>query len=179
METIKVQEWRAANGKDVALEYIMVSYTGEQFASDNDRNSLHAIGKRAAEAARVKVYWVGCSCLGGVTEVEENVWRIGDVIKGVFQVVIAVAGPVGVKEIDTLPDELLRKWGNRVWILPELLLSPEPNIDIYTLNRSLDPAQQLKQCIDQQPDHLNRKISLAFGKMLALLGNFWITMKVQ
>ncbi|KAL9037479.1 MAG: hypothetical protein Q9180_003693 [Flavoplaca navasiana] len=138
MERINVQQWREANGKDIALEYIMVSYTGEQFASNKDKESLHAIGQRAALAAGLRAYWISCSCLGPVTEQEENVWRISDVIKGAFQVVITVAGPVGVEEMGILPTELLSQWGDRVWTLPELLLSPEGDIETYTLNRSLD-----------------------------------------
>ncbi|KAL8881520.1 MAG: hypothetical protein Q9198_001287 [Flavoplaca austrocitrina] len=140
MKIIDVQQWRKANGKDVALDYIMVSYTSKQFASNNykDKESLHAIGQRAAQAADVRAYWVGCSCLGPEDELEENVWRISDVIKGAFQMVIAIAGPVDVEEIGTLPTELLSQWGDRMWTLPELLLSPERDIEIYTLNRSHD-----------------------------------------
>ncbi|KAL8852011.1 MAG: hypothetical protein Q9221_003116 [Calogaya cf. arnoldii] len=154
---INVQQWRKLNGTDVALKYVMVSYTSKQFVTDDDKDSLDAIGKRAAIAAGVKAYWLGCSCLGSVTEEEGNVWRISDVVRGAFQVVIAVAGPVGVKEEGQLPDKLLHEWGNRVWTLPELLLSPERDIKIYTLNRSLDPAQQLTQCLNTSPDPISRR----------------------
>ncbi|KAL9038379.1 MAG: hypothetical protein Q9180_003174 [Flavoplaca navasiana] len=170
MKVINVQQWREANGKDVALEYIMVSYTGEQLASDDDRYSLHVIGKHAAEAAGVKAYWVGCSCLGKPTEVEENVWRISDVIRGAFQMVIAVAGPVGVKEMDKLPTEPLSQWGDRVWTLPELLLSPERVIEVYTLNRDLDQAQQLKQCLERPPHQINRRDFSRFWEDPSIVG---------
>ncbi|KAL8650078.1 MAG: hypothetical protein Q9226_005296 [Calogaya cf. arnoldii] len=156
-EIINVQQWRKLNGTDVALEYVMVSYTSGQFVTDDDKRSLEAIGKHAAIAAKVKAYWLGCSCLGSVTEEEGNVYRISDVIRGALQVVIAVAGPVGVKEEGQLPVKLLHEWGNRVWTLPELLLSPERDIQIYTLNRSLDPAQQLKQCLNMSPDMRDRR----------------------
>ncbi|KAI4111505.1 MAG: hypothetical protein LQ345_006766 [Seirophora villosa] len=129
MKIIKVQEWRETSGTDVSLEYVMVSYTGEQFVTDNDKNSLHAIGQRAALAAGVKAYWLSCSCLGPDTETEENVWRISDIIRGAFEVVIAVAGPVGAKQRGKLPVGLLHQWGDRVWTLPELLLSPERDIE--------------------------------------------------
>ncbi|KAL8958452.1 MAG: hypothetical protein Q9193_004495 [Seirophora villosa] len=157
MKIIKVQEWRKANGTDAALEYVMVSYTGEQFVTDNDKNSLHAIGQRAALAAGVKAYWLSCSCLGPVTETEENVWRISDVIRGAFEVVIAVAGPLGSKQRGKLPVGLLHQWGDRVWTLPELLLSPERDIVIYTLDRSLHPSRQLEQCLNTPPHRINRR----------------------
>ncbi|KAL8648667.1 MAG: hypothetical protein Q9210_004848 [Variospora velana] len=167
---INVQEWRKANGSDVALKYVMVSYTGEQFVTDNDKNSLHAIGQHAADTAGVKAYWLSCSCLGSVSEREENVWRISDVIQGAFEVVIAVAGPVGVKERGELPVELLNQWGDRVWTLPELLLSPKRDIQIYTLNRSLDPTQQLGQCLNTSPDRINRRNFSRFWQDDSIVG---------
>ncbi|KAL8838467.1 MAG: hypothetical protein Q9176_005019 [Flavoplaca citrina] len=172
MKVINVQQWRKANGKDVALDYIMVSYTGKQFASNNDKDkdSLHFIGQHAAQEAGVRAYWVSCSCLGMADDQEENVWRISDVIKGAFQVVIAVAGPVGVKEMGTLPTELLSQWGDRVWTLPELLLSPERDIEIYTLNRSLDQVQQLKQCLERPPDRINRRNFSRFWEDASIVG---------
>ncbi|KAI4250308.1 MAG: hypothetical protein L6R42_008764, partial [Xanthoria sp. 1 TBL-2021] len=170
METINVQQWRKENGTDVALEYVMVSYTREQFVTDNDKDSLHKIGRRAAIAAKVRAYWLGCSCLGTGTELEENVWRISDVIRGALQVVIAVAGPVGVKEVGKLPVGLLHEWGDRVWTVPELLLSPEQDIVIYTLNRSLDSAQQLEQCLNASPDRIDRRNFSRFWEDDSIVG---------
>ena len=170
MEIINVQQWRKANGTDVALDYVMVSYTGQQFVTDNDKYLLHAIGQHAAVAAGVQAYWLSCSCLGTGTEGEENVWRISDVIRGAFQVVIAVAGPVGVKQVGELPVELLHEWGDRVWTLPELLLSPERDIEIYTLNRSLDSAQQLEQCLNNPPDQVNRRNFARFWEDESIVG---------
>ncbi|KAL8735021.1 MAG: hypothetical protein Q9166_001146 [cf. Caloplaca sp. 2 TL-2023] len=167
-----VQQWRNENGDDAALEYVMVSYTGKQFVTDNDKDSLHAIGRHAAREAHVEAYWLSCSCLGTTdSEREQNVWRISDVIRGAFQIVIAVAGPAGVKEKGKLPVKLLHEWGDRVWTLPELLLSPERNdIRIYTLNRSLDPGLQLKQCLDTGPDQINRRNFSRFWKDDAIVG---------
>ncbi|KAL8668453.1 MAG: hypothetical protein Q9168_006915 [Polycauliona sp. 1 TL-2023] len=170
MEVIHVQQWRRSHGTDVSLEYVMVSYTGEQFPSDNDKDALHAIGQRAAVAVGVRAYWLSCSCLGPVNAQEGNVWRISDVVKGAFQVVIAVAGPIGVKKAGRLPDELLNQWGNRVWTLPELLLSPERDIEIYTLNRSLDPARQLQHCLESSPDHISRRNFSRFWEDASIVG---------
>ncbi|KAL8667863.1 MAG: hypothetical protein Q9202_000328 [Teloschistes flavicans] len=158
MRPFNVAQWRKEHGSDIALEYVLVSYTSQHFRTTDDYMMLHAIGKHAAEAAQVKCYWVGCSCLGSPEEVEENVWRISDVILGAFQVVVAVAGPIGMKQPGRLPDNLLRDWGNRVWILPELLLTPEHNdIRIYTVNQSLDRRRQIEECLNTPPDQVNRR----------------------
>ena len=103
-------------------------------------------------------------------EQEENVWRISDVIKGAFQVVVAVAGPVGVKEMGKLPTGLLSQWGDRVWTLPELLLSPERDIEIYTIDRSLDQVQQLIQCLGRPPDQINRRNFSRFWEDASIVG---------
>ncbi|KAL8725741.1 MAG: hypothetical protein Q9181_006300 [Wetmoreana brouardii] len=158
MKPINIAEWRKVYGTSIALEYVVVSYTGQQFQTTEDFKMLHAIGKHAADAAGVKAYWVGCSCLGHPEELEENVWQISDVIRGAFQIVIAVAGPTGHKIKGELPDNLLRDWGNRVWVLPELLLSPEHNdVRIYTINQSLHPGIQLRECLSTPPDQINRR----------------------
>ena len=139
MEIIKVENWREKHGKNAKLEYVMVSYTSAQFPSDEDRRYLHELGQHAAQAAGVEAYWLGCSCLGDTTkEVEQNVWRICDVIRGAFSVVIAVAGPANLAgEEGGLPYDLLREWGRRVWTLPELLLSPEKSDIVVYQGRSL------------------------------------------
>ncbi|KAL8947936.1 MAG: hypothetical protein Q9222_005826, partial [Ikaeria aurantiellina] len=158
MKIINVRQWRNTNGNDIALEYIMVSYTGEQFVTDEDKRHLHFIGQHAARAAGVKAYWVGCSCLGPENEVEQNVWRISDVIRGAFQMIIAVAGPITSTEQGSLPLNLLSQWGNRVWTLPELLLSPEhDDIRIYTINRNLNPSMRLEHCLNTPPTQINRR----------------------
>ncbi|KAL8780987.1 MAG: hypothetical protein Q9194_000589 [Teloschistes cf. exilis] len=158
MKIFNVAQWRKDHGSGMAMEYIFVSYTSQHFRTTDDYMMLHAIGKHAAEAAQVKFYWVGCSCQGSPEEVEENVWRISDVIRGAFQVVVAVAGPIGMKQPGRLLDNLLRDWGNRVWILPELFLSPEhDDIRIHTVNRSLDRRSQIEECLSTPPDQINRR----------------------
>ncbi|KAL8869508.1 MAG: hypothetical protein Q9174_004220 [Haloplaca sp. 1 TL-2023] len=148
MRKINVAQWRKGHGTDTALKYVMVSYTGQHFRTDEDKMQLHAIGKHAAEVAGVRAYWLGCSCLGGKDEVEENVWRINDVIRGAFRIVIAVAGPVEQRMKGQLPESLLREWSTRVWILPELLLTPaKEDIQIYTIDRNVHPDQQIQDCL--------------------------------
>lgn len=126
MKTINVPQWRDEHGLDARLEWVFVSYTSSQFKSDADMYYLHQVGQHAARAAGVNAYWLACSCLGSIAEQEHNVWRICDVVRGAFSLVIVLLGD----QVDSMaatgePYELLGQWLSRVWILPELLLSPE------------------------------------------------------
>ena len=77
-------------------------------------------------------------------ELEQNVWRFSDIVRGAFPLVIAVAGPAGLTGGEALPYDLLRERGRCVWTLPELLLSPEnDDITIYTKGRRLESRQQI------------------------------------
>ncbi|KAI4107034.1 MAG: hypothetical protein LQ339_002730 [Xanthoria mediterranea] len=164
-------EERAWDGSPSELRHGLVLASSSSRQTTNDRDSLHGIGLRAADAAVVQACWLSCSCLGdtGIKQ-EETAWRISDVIRGAFQVVIAVAGPVGEKEVGEFPVKLLHEWGDRVWTLPELLLSPERDIEIYTLNRSLDSAQQLEQCLNSPPDRNSRRDFARFSKDESIVG---------
>ncbi|KAL9103385.1 MAG: hypothetical protein Q9163_001561 [Psora crenata] len=114
-------------------EYIFVSYTSEQFPTSKEQLLLHGIGEHAARAAGVPAYWVGCSCLGEDDELEENVFRISDIIRGAHSLVIAVSQPYNTTYGNPAVDTLLGQWGKRVWTLPEILLSPsDRSILVYS-----------------------------------------------
>lgn len=150
METIHVSQWRDKHGKGAKLEYVFVSYTSSQFRSTEDMLYLHRVGQNAAQRAGVNAYWLGCSCLGVTkAEQEQNVWRICDVVRGAFSLVIVVANIAGLTATRSEPHDLLRQWGTRVWTLPELLLSPEQDdIMVYTTGSDLELGE---------PDQLNRR----------------------
>ena len=171
MQIVNVRKWREDHGKNVSLEYVLVSYTGDQFPSEEDKYSLHRIGQHAAQVAGVKAYWVGCSCLGPEAEVEQNVWRICDIVRGAFSIIVAVAGPTASTAQNRVPHDLLREWGRRVWTLPELLLSPEhDDIAVYTMNRSLDPTEQLNRCLASKPTQIHLRNFAQFWDDDSLVG---------
>lgn len=155
MELINVDEWKNKHNNEPDLKYIFVSYTSSQFQqpqSGEEKFFLNRVGQHAARTAGVKAYWVGCSCLGSTTEeIEENVWRICDVVRGAISLVIVLRdrdrdrGRVDLTVEGQLSKDLVRQWSSRVWILPELLLSPEnDDIMVYTtgLNLQLHEPQQ-------------------------------------
>ncbi|MCJ1465048.1 hypothetical protein MMC07_003664 [Pseudocyphellaria aurata] len=150
METIHVSQWRDKHGKDAKLEYVFISYTSSQFQSVEDILYLHRVGQHAARSAGVNAYWLGCSCLGATkAEQEQNVWRICDVVRGAFSLVIVVADSASLTATQTEPHDPLRQWGTRVWTLPELLLSPEQDdIMVYTTGPDLEL---------REPDQHNRR----------------------
>jgi hypothetical protein len=142
----KVSEWKQENDKEAT--YILVSYTSEQFGTEDEQLFLHDVGEKAARAAGVEAYWVGCSCLGSTKqEQEDNVWTISDVVRGARRLIIAVSGPKN--EGDPVPNTMaaLRQWGTRVWTLPEvLLISGNSNILVYARHANIDrPMTYSKQ----------------------------------
>ena len=142
MERIRVQDWREKYGTSAKLDYVFVSYTSRQFNTTEDWKYLCEVGRHAAQNAGVEAFWVGCSCLGSKNELEQNVWRICDVVRGAFSMVVAVTGALSPQDLQGLPDDQLRDWGSGVWTLPELLLSPEHDNIVFYTNRGLDSCVQ-------------------------------------
>ncbi|MCJ1470844.1 hypothetical protein MMC07_009491 [Pseudocyphellaria aurata] len=135
-----VETWKREHGK--AANYVLVSYTSEQFQGDEQELFLHDVGEHAARAAGVPAYWVGCACLGDKSQVEENVWRISDIIRGAHSMAIVLSDPGTSRESSM--DTLLERWGTRVWTLPEVLLSPshEPMV-VYVRGQSIDAPTRI------------------------------------
>ena len=134
----KVSEWKEEN--ETEATYILVSYTSEQFKTEEEQLFLHDVGEYAARAAKVQAYWVGCSCLGKTKEEQENnVWSISDVVRGARSMIIAVSNPNGKEDPSVDTKALLRQWGTRVWTLPEVLLIPSnSDIRVYARNSKID-----------------------------------------
>lgn len=139
MERCKVSQWKHDHNQ--AATYVFVSYTSEEFESEEEQLYLHDVGEHAARAAGVSAYWVGCSCLGkDKLEVEQNVWRISDIIRGAHNLVIAVSNQSDKSTTYADTKLLLQQWGSRVWTLPEILLSPS-STDILVYARNADIRQ--------------------------------------
>ena len=138
-----VSHWKEEYGEEAS--YILISYTSEQFKTPEEQLLLHEIGEHAARAAGVSAYWVGCTCLGKSEEVEENVWRISDIVRGARKLVIVVSNSAGnaTSQLDT--KALLRQWGTRVWTLPEILLTSSGEISVYARNEPVEKPLQLQK----------------------------------
>jgi hypothetical protein len=115
-------------------DYIFIGYSTTQFdnKSNEDMNALHQMAERAAREAGVPAFWVAGSCMPEASEMEEDVYRISDVMRSAHSLVIIV-GPELSSSIPQPRDELLRIWGARMWTLPEALLSSSKRkIKVYT-----------------------------------------------
>lgn len=132
-----VEEWERAH-PDSVLEYVFLGYTAEQFRGNDDLNALHYIGEIAAKQNGCIAFWCAASCMRVQEDIESEVYRIADVLRGAKKMVIALSTPYA-----PLPDNrkgnmeaLLAQWGTRMWTFPEVLLSPGDTIDVY--NRAVD-----------------------------------------
>lgn len=110
---VKTADWEKDN-KGKPLDYVFIAYTADQFDNDDDADveALHAIAKRATRAVGLNAYWVGCSCMPDENEIEQDVYRISDVIRGAHSLIIAV-GPSN-KESAPSFDLQLEQWGQRM-----------------------------------------------------------------
>ncbi|ORY61638.1 uncharacterized protein BCR38DRAFT_411492 [Pseudomassariella vexata] len=138
VEIRSVREWEETDGREVNLSYVFVAYFTEHFHSNNvdDMVALSTIAERAARNAGVVAYWVAASNMRDDNQLESDVFRISDVLRGAQSMAIAVGRPsTAMHEMST--DELLRQWGTRVWTFPEVLLSPGREISVYTRGDNL------------------------------------------
>lgn len=131
-----VDDWERTDGQGVNLRYIFVAYSTEHFShgSDADKAELHHIAEAAARAAKVTAYWVAVSCMRNEVELESDVFRIADVLRGAHDMIIAVGQPNTALKLGSKlsTGDLLKEWGRRMWTFPEVLLSPGKQIRVYT-----------------------------------------------
>lgn len=139
---IKDVEWNSQQTDESKkyMPYVFVAYTADQFANDSnaDRNALLQIAVAATRRAGLRAFWIGCSCMPDQATIEEDVYRINDVIRGAHSLVIAVGrrpGDPGSRDAAAL----LREWGSRMWTFPEALLSPnDKKIEIFIRDTDLN-----------------------------------------
>ncbi|KAL3422677.1 3-hydroxyisobutyrate dehydrogenase protein [Phlyctema vagabunda] len=135
---ISVDHWKASKKTKGSLRYLFVAYSAEQFShtSNDDLDALHVIAETAARQAGLPAYWVACSCMPNRDEVEEDVYRISDIMRGADAMVIAVGRSSKEAPMNSTGD-MLRHWGSRMWTFPEVLLSPSKEIKVYTRGSDL------------------------------------------
>ena len=130
---MKVKDWLAQKQVLAHPDYLFVAYTAEQFQSRKDLQALAQLAAKATRDAGLSAYWIGSSCMPDPDEMEQDVYRISDVIRGAKALAIVVGHPVDKRTEVFTSEELLMQWGRRMWTLPEALLSPKGNsIQVYT-----------------------------------------------
>ncbi|KAF2183969.1 hypothetical protein K469DRAFT_739696 [Zopfia rhizophila CBS 207.26] len=162
--TMNVEEWITQYKAERNLSYVFVAYTAEQFQSAEDLRVLHQMADAAARNAGVEAYWIGCSCMPDNENLEEDVYRICDVIRGAHSLAIAVGRPPNDMQGITTTDMMLQQWGRRIWTFPEVLLSPAgKEIRVYTrgadlMSPTLVPKNQFAARVWKQDAHVARQL---------------------
>ncbi|KAF2471129.1 uncharacterized protein BDR25DRAFT_223590 [Lindgomyces ingoldianus] len=143
---MNVEEWITQYKAEKNLSYVFVAYTAEQFRTTEDLRALHQMADAAARNAGVPAYWIGCSCMPEPDNLQEDVYRICDVIRGAHSVAIAVARPPNDTQGINTTDLMLQQWGKRIWTFPEVLLAPAgKDIKVYTRGMDLfNPTEVAK-----------------------------------
>ncbi|KAL6707094.1 hypothetical protein ACN47E_004846 [Coniothyrium glycines] len=135
---MNVEEWITQYKSERSLSYVFVAYTAEQFQTTEDLRVLHQMADAAARNAGVMAYWVGCSCMPDQDQLQEDVYRICDVIRGAQSLVIAVGRPPNDVQGISTADLMLQQWGRRIWTFPEVLLAPAgKDIRVYVRGSDL------------------------------------------
>ena len=174
---ISVDQWYAENAHSgQVLEYLFVAYSSEQFrnSSDSDMKALHDIAEKATRDAGIPAFWVAGSCMPSDANLEDDVYRIADIVRGAKHMVVAVALGATNRNLVPTPAELLQRWGSRIWTFPELLLCPSDEIPIYSLENGKPAAlhilakEQMGKAVwkdatvsQQLMDHYQGSISLS------------------
>jgi hypothetical protein len=130
-----VKEWTSENRLPTHPDYLFIAYTTKQFQGDKDLQVLANLAERATRDAGLSAYWIGSSCLGQGKQLEEDVYRISDVVRGARGLAIIVGhAPEQRNTAEPVSTEqMLKSWGKSIWTLPEALLSPKGvPIRIYT-----------------------------------------------
>lgn len=145
VKPVLVETWLTENGADTEIKYLFLSYTGLQFDknSPEDMDALRTIGEVAARNAGLQAFWIDLDCMPNKEELEDDVHRISDVVRGAHSLVIAVGPLAGDVEQDGSTHEYLKVWGERMWTWPEVLLAPLGS-EILVYTRGLDLNRPLK-----------------------------------
>jgi hypothetical protein len=149
---------------DNNTEYVFISYTRLQFCveareneenevlmawKERDRKTLLRFGIEAAKAAGVPAFWIDFECIAMNSAFEsgddfcEDVYNICDIVRGAHSMIVVVGADYRTKDLAHRPEQYqswLIEWGSRMWVLPELLLSPmEHRVRVYVEDPTINP----------------------------------------
>lgn len=144
-DILLVDEWLELHDYEDATEYLFMSYTGLQFnrKSTDDLKALRQMAERATRDAGLQAYWTDLDCMPA-QDLEEDVYRISDVVRGAHTLAIAVAPCSYNGKHVTSTIDLLKIWGTRMWTWPEVLLAPVGSrILVYTRGQDMQHPLEL------------------------------------
>ncbi|KAG4432910.1 hypothetical protein IFR05_011603 [Cadophora sp. M221] len=113
-------EWVLDDNPAKDISYLFISYANMHFDTMNSATGRHLIEQMAAYStlkAGKTAYWLDYRCRAPEKGalLDADVYRMCDVIRGCYQVVVMLKGD---------DNKLKQEWGSRMWTLPEALLAP-------------------------------------------------------
>jgi hypothetical protein len=162
-----------------------------------DMADLYQIGMAAAQRAGVRGFWIDTLCMDA-KHIIKDAHRICDVVRGAKAMVIALKEPVDARlaQNDTegqapkapamdRVDEMLVVWGSRLWTLPELLLAPNPDIEVWVSNtaglarRRAVSKRNMASTVYTTDGHMVRQLLDHFDNTLNLTHTELLTIGLQ
>ena len=112
--------WSLCSDENIlaSIEYLAISYRQADFP---DKAKLEEKVQDACHVLQLSAYWLDVACTGStIEEKNKDLYRIADVFRGASKTLILIS------EDDDQPlSHGWLRWGDRVWTLPEALLSHE------------------------------------------------------
>lgn len=128
----KDNKWVLDPNPAKTISYLFISYANMHFDTDHSEEGRQLISTMAAFAtlnAGKTAYWLDYRCRAPVAgpELDADVYRMCDVIRGSARVVVMLKGD---------SPSLKTEWGSRMWTLPEALLAPSESVYFCTPQES-------------------------------------------
>nr|POE54354.1 hypothetical protein CFP56_41293 [Quercus suber] len=132
----------ATDGKLREWNLSPAEFAAKSRMATNDRRTLGRLGCQAAKKAGLQAFWLDFECLvpdvkaGETDDNMADVYRICDIVRVCKTMVIVRGPPIEAKTelpSSTNKAQWLRQGGSRLWTVPEAILCPSREIEIYTL----------------------------------------------
>jgi hypothetical protein len=126
-----VDKWIKNHGLNSHPEYLFVAWTVAQFDDQDiaDMDALKLLAVGATQRHGLEAFWLSSECVDNPhdDEIIEDIWRMSDVVRGANAMAIILGHPPDRRgQSDTYDfKNMLFGWGQRMWTLPEALLSPQ------------------------------------------------------
>ncbi|KAH6653065.1 acyl transferase/acyl hydrolase/lysophospholipase [Truncatella angustata] len=136
LDVMRVDDARQLLGVIGQIPYAYIGYTSLDFDQGNeeDLRILHQFAEAATRKLRLPAYWLPCSCMGDVENMERAVWTLCDVTNAAESLAVIVKSDRGNSTSVNLERKLVQ-WCSRLWSSQELLLCPRGRpIDIYDVS---------------------------------------------
>jgi len=125
--------------------YVFLAFSTKHFDERNksDMEALQDIGEVAARRAGVKAFWCSAMCMLTREVLEQDMYRMSDIIRGAESLAIALKPSHDPEHWrDANSRNLLVQFSARMWTFPEVLLSPQhKDITVYS-KRSADVSDE-------------------------------------